>query len=155
MSASDPDILVGAWAIGGLLLVFLWRLFIWLRNLPVPPDPWDAETEKRLHEPDAVEICHRCFTPHTSQGWFCKHCGAAVGPYNNLMPYVMIFSEGEVLRAGASGKLKRSPLIVIGYLLIALSFNVFFVPIYLGLLLRNLKRQKELPQKAISPDSQS
>ncbi|HEU5397436.1 MAG TPA: zinc ribbon domain-containing protein [Verrucomicrobiae bacterium] len=153
MSASDPDLIVGAWGLVGLGGYFLWRLFVWQRQLPVPPDPWDAETEKRLHDPDAVELCHRCFTPNTSGGWFCKHCGAAVGPYNNLMPYIQIFSEGEVLRNGVNGRLRRSPLIVIGYLLMAVSFNIFFAPVFLFLFFRNLKRQEELPAETASPES--
>ncbi len=141
-AASNPDLLIAKTAMVGLAAAFAWRLIVWVREAPAKADPWDEETENKLSEPEAVQVCHRCFTEQPENAWFCRHCGSAVGPYNNLMPYVSIFSEGEVFRNGASGSLRPSPLIVTGYLLLSLSYG-FFAPIFWFSFFRNLKRVKE------------
>lgn len=125
LGAADPNMIVGWLAVAGLLVAALWRLTVWVRDAPVRPDPWDAEVEQQLLE--AVEVCPHCSTPQSPTAWFCPHCGRAVGPYNNLMPYVQIFSEGEVLRNGTHDRLRKSPVIVVGYFLI--SFNFFVLAI--------------------------
>lgn len=145
IGTGDPNVYVAEMAVIGMVAVFAWRLFVWLRESPRTPDPWDEATEKRLAEPDAVEVCHHCFTPLTSDRWFCEHCGAAVGPYNNLMPFIYVFSEGEVLRNGVSEKLRPRPLIIVGYLLLSVSVYLFFAPIYWFFLFRNLMRRKAEP----------
>jgi hypothetical protein len=153
---SDPNIIVGALASSGLAFVFLWRLLVRFRESPKTPDPWGEEIEKQLHEPDAVEICHHCFTPRSLSGWFCEHCGSAVGPYNNMMPFVNVFSEGEIFRNGVNDKLRASPFIIIGYLLFSLSAYAFFAPIYWFFFFKNLKRLKDdrlKESKITSPDS--
>jgi hypothetical protein len=140
---SDPNIIVGELALSGLAIIFLWRFMVWAREIPTTPDPWGEEIEKKLHEPEAVEICHLCLTPQHSHTWFCEHCGSAVGPYNNWMPYVCIFSQGEVLRNGVTNRLRASPLIIIGYLVYSL-FNYFvFAPIYWFFLFKNLQQHKD------------
>jgi hypothetical protein len=63
-----------------------------------------------------------------------------VGPYNNLMPYLNIFSEGEVFRNGASGRFRNQPVILIGYFLISLGSYALFAPIYWFFLLSSLKQ---------------
>ncbi len=113
-----------------LALAAFWRFFLWIREAPVTPDPWDVETQQKISEPDAQEICPHCSTPQPPDVWFCAHCGRAVGPYNNLMPYLQVFSEGEVLRNGTSGQFRKRPLILIGYLLITASTFAFLAPIY-------------------------
>src|SRR5271168_3423403 len=112
----DPDRLIGEIGLAVLVCVFLWRVFARICRPATSPDPWDKEIEKALHEPEAVEVCHRCFDPVKEGAWFCEHCGCAVGPYNNLMPYVIVFSQGEVLRNGINDKLRPNALIVVGYL---------------------------------------
>jgi len=129
-AASDPDLLVAQIALGGLAAVFFWRLINWVRDAPTRSDPWDAATEQKLSDPEAVEVCHRCFTEQPDHAWFCRHCGGAVGPCNNLMPYVCIFSEGEVFRNGASGRVRRSPLTVAGYMLLSLASFGLFAPLF-------------------------
>ncbi|HEX5397866.1 MAG TPA: hypothetical protein VFY06_02325 [Verrucomicrobiae bacterium] len=159
VAPSDPNLIIGGLALGGLLLVILWRVVVWIRDAPATPDPWDAETDQKLSEPDAVEVCPHCLTEQPPAAWFCKGCGRAVGPYNNMMPYIQIFSEGEVFRSATCDRLRRSPLIVIGFFLLSLNFLtlVFVRPygswfwslmILLALLsywssfLKNLKRSK-------------
>jgi hypothetical protein len=127
----DPDRLIGEVGLAVLAVGLLWRLFVWAVQLPTSPDPWGKEIEKALHEPEAVEVCHRCFNPVTPFSWFCKHCGCAVGPYNNWMPYLNVFSEGEILRNGVNDKLGLNALIVVGYLLVSLNLYFVFAPIYL------------------------
>jgi hypothetical protein len=139
---NDPNIIVGEMALVGLLLGLFGYFIIWLRRSPITPDPWDQETEKKLHEPDAVEVCHRCFTPKNPDGWFCEHCGCATGPYNNLMPFIYVFSEGEVLRNGVNDRLRNTPLVIVGYLLLSLGAYFVFAPVYWVALFRNLQRQR-------------
>jgi hypothetical protein len=139
----DPDRLIGEIGLAVLASVFLWRIFVWVAQLPTSPDPWGKEIEKALHEPEAVEVCHRCFHPVTPCSWFCEHCGCAVGPYNNVIPYVIGFSQGEVLRNGLNDRLPRNILIVSGYMFFSLYMYLVFAPIYWVLLFGNLKRQNE------------
>ena len=139
---ADPDLFIAGLAVAGLIIAGLWRLAVWVRNAPVRPDPWSAEIESSLQQPEATPICHRCLTPHSNEAWFCEHCGSAVGSYNNLMPYVYVFSQGEVFRNGTTDKLRRSPLIIAGYLLISLHAYLVFAPVYWFFLFKNLKRSQ-------------
>jgi transposase InsO family protein len=167
VGTGDPNILVGELALAGIAAGVVWRYFIWFRDKPRTPDPWDEDIEKKVNDPDTVEICHRCFTPVPAEGWFCKRCGSAVGPYNNLMPFVYVFSEGEVLRNGVNDRMRARPLIIIGYLLLSMSaclvlwrwlgpFCLIFALSYWFSMLRNLKRREEEQQcetEVTSPDS--
>ena len=147
-AASDPDMIVAQIAIGGLVLAGLWRLVVWVRDAPTTPDPWDAEFEQKLQEPETQEVCHHCSTPQPPGAWFCSHCGRAVGPYNNLMPYVQIFSEGEVFRNGVTCRFRNRRLIATGFFLMTLAINPLFAPIYLFVLLSHLKRSRGGPVSA-------
>jgi len=135
---ASAALLIGL-AIAGLVL---WRLIVWIQTAPPSPDPWDGETEQRLQQPEAVCVCHHCFTPCPPSGWFCDHCGCAVGPYNNLMPYVNVFSMGEVFRNGVADKMRVNLLTVGGYLLYSLSNYLVFAPAYWYFLFKNLTRVK-------------
>jgi len=145
---SDPNQMVAGLGVGFLLLAGLWRFVIWIREAPPKPDPWDAEFERKLEEPEAVEVCHHCLTRQPANAWFCEHCGSAVGPYNNLMPYLNVFSEGEVLRNSTTDRLRNRPFILIGNSLIILGINPFFAPIYWFCLLFNLNRPANEPVSA-------
>ena len=124
----------------GVLLCLMGR---WLRaSSPSTPDPWPEEVASAVSDPEVQPLCHRCLTPHPDEGWFCPVCGAAVGPYNNYMPYLQIFSEGEVLRAGVTDHYRRSALVVTGYVLLSLSTLFIFAPIYWFFLMRHLREQK-------------
>ena len=105
-------------------------------------DPWDEETERAVQEDNAVQVCHRCLAPALPGQWFCEHCGCAVGPYNNWMPYVYLFSQGEILRNGVWDRLKPNFLTVMGYLLISLCSFAFAAPAYWFFLFRNFGRQR-------------
>jgi len=143
IAASDPNQIIGGLGLALLGLACLWWLINWIREAPVKPDPWDAEVERKLADPEVAEICPRCLTPQPPTAWFCRHCGKAVGPYNNLMPFLNVFSEGEVLRNGTTDRFRNRPLVMIGYFLITLGINPFFAPIYWFFLLSNLKRHPE------------
>lgn len=127
-----------------LALFAMWRVLAWIRRTPRRPDPWDAETEHAVQAEDAVPVCHRCFASVPPGQWFCESCGCAVGPYNNYMPYVNAFSEGEVLRAGTGDRLPRNSLIVIGYLLYSLVY-IPIAPVYWYFLFRNLSQKQSRP----------
>jgi len=169
-TVSDPNLIVGGFGLGLLALAVLWRFIAWIREAPRTPDPWDAEVEQKLQDPETQQICHRCMTPQEPDAWFCKHCGSAVGPYNNLMPFLNVFSEGEVLRNGVSDRFRNRPFIALGYLLITLGFFLrllldyplltvgifsFVGLVYLGSVLRNLKRPPHRQEPADAHDSSS
>lgn len=145
-AATDPNLIVGGYAAAGLAVYLFWRLIIWIRDSPVKPDPWESEMTQIIADPETPETCPHCSTPQPPTAWFCEHCGRAVGPYNNLMPYLQIFSEGEVLRNGTSGQFRKRPLILIGYLLLSLGMLSVFAPILWISLLGNYRRS-DLPQE--------
>lgn len=147
--SDDPNILVAELAALGVAIVFLWRYFVHVRDLPRTPDPWDAETEQQLSE--AKEVCPHCLTEQSQTAWFCPRCNRAIGPYNNLMPYIQIFSEGEVFRNSANRQFQNRPWIVFGYFLIFGAMFPLFAPLYLVSLLMNWKRTGT--RNIVSPDS--
>jgi len=152
---SDPNEIVGGLGVGLLLLAGLWRFIGWIRDAPVRPDPWDAEIEQKLEDPEIREVCRHCSTPQEPGAWFCAHCGSAVGPYNNLMPYLNVFSEGEVFRNGVTGRFRNKPVIMIGYFLISLGSYAIFAPIYWFFLLSNLNRPANDAKADVVKDIQS
>jgi len=154
-AVSDPNLIVGGFGLGLLALAVLWRFIAWIRDAPRTPDPWDAAVEEELKDPDIQQVCHRCLTPQEPDAWFCKHCGASVGPYNNLMPFLYVFSEGEVLRNGVGGRFRNRPLIVIGYFLLTLAIFPLLAPVYLVWLWLNSGRRSESQESTEVQDSQS
>lgn len=127
----------------GFCAVVAYRLILWVINAPRTPDPWDKDIEEAVNREDAVVLCHHCLTPQEHNGWFCPNCGATVGPYCNYMPYVYVFSQGEVLRAGVTERLRRNPLITIGFVLFSISIFAIAAPVYWFFLFRNLRRNAE------------
>jgi hypothetical protein len=63
-----------------------------------------------------------------------------VGPYCNYLPFVYIFSQGEVLRAGVTERIRHSPLIVIGFVLLSLVMCAVAAPIYWFFLFKHLRQ---------------
>jgi hypothetical protein len=104
------------------------------------PDPWSPEIERLIQDPAVEPLCHRCLTPQSPIGWFCPECGAAVGQYNNYMPFLYLFSEGEVMRAGVLDRVRPSPVVVVGYLLYSIASYAIFAPVYWYFLFSNLSR---------------
>jgi hypothetical protein len=146
LAVSDPNQICIGFGVAGIVAAALWRMIVWIRDCPVKPDPWDAEVDRRQLE-EAPEACPHCSTPQAPNAWFCPHCGRAVGPYNNLMPYLQVFSEGEVLRNSADRRLHRRPMILVGYLLLGLAFMPsFLLPVYWLSVLRNWRRRNHLQQ---------
>src|SRR5262249_19353280 len=104
----------------GICALAVYLFVRWVMKAPRTANPWDQETEDGLNDEKALPLCHHCLTPQEHSGWFCPECGATVGPYCNYMPYIYVFSEGEVLRAGVTERLRHSPLITIGFILFSL-----------------------------------
>jgi hypothetical protein len=147
------DLTIEGLVLLGIFAAAIYWIIRWVRESPEPqtPDPWSEEIESAVQNPDAVPICHRCFTPQDHHGWFCPKCGTATGPYNNLMPFINVFSEGEVLRACLFDHLRPGFFITFGYILFAVGAFVFMSPIFilalpwnLYLFFQNLHRQKSL-----------
>ncbi len=138
-------------AVGVVVVLVVARAYLWVREwsrrLPVPPDPWDSSITEHLDDPDCLPVCHRCLTPQTHHGWHCPQCGTVVGPYGNYLPYVYLFSLGEVFRNGVQHHLTQSPLVKMGYLALSACEYTLFAPVYWFFLFRNLKRCKKLDEE--------
>ena len=42
------------------------------------------------YDADAIPVCLKCLTPHSSLDHYCKQCGYAVGPFTRYIPFVNI-----------------------------------------------------------------
>ena len=127
---SNAERLVGILAVLGVVCFFFVScLKAWLSR-PLPPDPWDEQVSADLAEGNGTPICHRCLTPHDPLANFCADCGAPVGEYTNWLPYPYLFSIGHTLRIGTSGTFRRSPLIIAGFILLAVVEYAVFAPFY-------------------------
>lgn len=113
-------------------------------------DPWPDELTEALQSPEAVPVCRNCLVPQTHTGWFCPECGTSVGPYNNLMPFIYIYSIGEAVRSGVGPETRFTPFRTVGYILLGLVEYNFFCPLYFFRLYRNFKRLKSNAQTALS-----
>jgi hypothetical protein len=126
MSVTNPELLIAVLATAGIFIFIAIRTILWLAEGPRQPDPWDETVTALINEPEATRLCHRCMTPHDQAVHFCSECGAAVGDYNNLLPWVNTFSEGEVFRNGAVLPVRRSPLVIGGYLVSSFAAYAMF-----------------------------
>ena len=137
MVAGKEQALV-ALVILGMVVVALYRLVLWLMAAKRTANPWGDEVSQALDQEDAVPLCHHCLTPQQHDGWFCPECGATVGPYSNYLPFVYVFSEGEVVRAGVTERIRRSPLIVVGLVLTSLAMCAVAAPFYWFFLFKHM-----------------
>jgi len=119
---------------GGLVLG---RILVWLMEAARTPDPWGAEIQAALDEPDAVPLCPHCLTLQEHNGWFCPECGSTVGQYSNYLPTVYMFSIGEALRAGVQQRNRWTPLVTAGYILVAFAELSLLAPFYCLFLFMN------------------
>jgi hypothetical protein len=117
----------------GISAVAVYRMILWVAEAPLTIDPWDKEIDAAANREDAIPLCHHCLTGQEHNGWFCPECGSTVGQYSNYMPYIYVFSQGELLRAGVTEKFRRSTLIRVGFMLFSLTMymSLFFFPVIL------------------------
>jgi len=143
--------MVGVLAATGIVGAILVRAAkAWLAQ-PPSPDPWGPDVAAAMEQPDALAVCPHCQCPHEATRWFCSECGHGVGDYNNLNPYLYLFSLGEVLREGTSGRVRKSWLTVTGFIFLSLIEYLVFAPISWFLLFRNLSRQTTEPSLTDKP----
>lgn len=138
MGATESELLLGLVVI---LAVLLYAMVLILRRLsagPREPDPWNSEVAAEIESPDTPLLCHRCLLPNDPGADFCHECGAPIGQYTNYLPFPNLFSLGHTLRLGTSGEYKRTPVTVLGYVLLALGEYLIFAPVYLYQLFRKL-----------------
>lgn len=140
--------LVDEWKNKSLGQVLLDHLRTWYRTMD-KPDPWPEEIDRAVHSPDALPVCHHCFLPqeYDKNRWFCSACGHVTGPYNNVMPFIRIFSVGEVFRAGVGREARYTFLSVTGYISAGFLKMLFLFPFYAYRLLRNLHTQIQRAKK--------
>ncbi len=119
----------------------------WWRSLDTP-NPWSYELDAAVRALDAIPVCHRCTTPCELPVWFCPACGAAIGPYNNILPFIQIFSIGEVLRSGVGPEAHFTPFRTVAYVALGLTQYGFFAPLYfIRLFLNHRRLSKEQHEK--------
>jgi hypothetical protein len=148
------ETLLGVAGIVFVLVAAIWSGIRWLKKTPLSPDPWDAEIAAEVASPDCTPLCHRCLEPHDLSRNLCPNCGAPVGQYINVMPYLYIFSIGHVFRIGTTERIKKSPLVVLGFLLVAVGQYSVFAPIYWVKFLLHLgdPEQESLPELPNPPE---
>jgi hypothetical protein len=129
------------WKSKSLGQVIASRVMAWWGK-PDEPDPWPVELDVAIQSPMALAVCHRCISPQAHSGWFCPECGTAVGPYNNIMPFVYIYSIGEVARSGVGPEARFTPLTTTGYVLFGLTQYQLFSPWYFVRLYLNYRKLK-------------
>ena len=127
------------WRSGSLRDITRSWIRVWRQSLD-KPTPWPEELDIAVRAPDAIPVCHRCMTPCELPVWFCPTCGTAIGPYNNILPFVRIFSIGEVLRSGVSSSARFTALTIPGYIFVGLLWGGIFAPLYYIRLVMNFFR---------------
>ncbi len=138
------------WQSKSLAAIIAERVRKWWTSLDTP-DPWSADLDAAARAATAIPICHHCTTPCELPVWFCPACGAVVGPYNNIMPYIYIFSIGEALRSGVGPEAHFTPFRTVAYVCLGLAEYQLFAPLYFVRLYRNHRRLEE--EQAESPGS--
>ena len=138
--ACRPETTIGFLAVLGLAVAAVLAFAQWLLGGPAKPEPWDPETAAAIAEGDATPLCHRCLSPNVPEADFCAECGAAIGQYTNWLPYPYILSLGHMLRIGTAGEFQRSPVTILGFLLLPLAEHPVFAPFYWFVFLRRLRR---------------
>lgn len=104
--------------------------------------PWPDELNEEVCGPDSARLCHRCFAAQEHLGWFCPECGTATGPYNNILPFIYIFSSGEVFRSGVTCNKKPAAYVTAGYLFLSVFEYMLFFPFYWYRFFRNRAKQR-------------
>ncbi len=125
-----------------LTALLLYRIFLAIKWAPTTPDLWSTDEDEAVQQPEAVPLCPHCLSLQEEEREFCAACGSATGLYNNLNPYLYIFSLGEVLRLGTYGRIKKNPVTVAGYLLLSVAEYNVFAPLYWYFFFRNLRNCK-------------
>lgn len=145
---SNRDVTVIAIAIVIVVAFAIYRLVQHVRRVVPTPDPWGKEVEISIEAEDATPVCHRCFTGHDPNTWFCPKCGTAVGDYNNILPWVQVFSEGEVLRNSLFDRLRVGALTVAGFFLFTLALAMLtgigflLLPFVWVMFAKNIRRSR-------------
>jgi hypothetical protein len=70
----------------------------WFWRPASSPDPWGREVEDALEREEALPLCPHCLAPQERETWFCAECGSSIGKYNNVDPYLYVFSLGDFFR---------------------------------------------------------
>ena len=134
----------------GVGAVVIYRLIRWFCTGPIQPEPWEKNVADAMESEEARPLCCHCLEPHSTDASFCPDCGAPVGQYTNLLPFPYLFSIGHLLRTGTSGDCQRTPLTVIGFVLLGIVEYSVFAPVYWLRLAfgskRSLRRSDSPPQ---------
>ncbi len=132
---------LGALILLAAIFVGIYWFRRWIMECPPTSNPWGKEIEELLNRWETLPLCDKCLARQEHAGWFCPECGSTFGPYCNYLPYVVIFSQGEVLRSGTMQRLRKSgPVILLGYVLFAFGTMAMLAPVYWIVLFVNWAR---------------
>lgn len=144
------EVLLGALAITLVTLVLGWRLVRWFVAGRPGPNPWDEETERSIQQPGASPLCRRCLEPYAESARYCSHCGLPVDSLVPLSPFHQQFALGDVLLTGTQRRFPVNWLTITGYLFLSTAQYLIFAPVYWFLLLRNIRRQREIVRRDLT-----
>jgi hypothetical protein len=143
-----PEQTVGLLAVLILIGAAVYLFCRWLLACPRTPDPWASDIEQAVEQEEAVPVCPHCLTPQEHNGWFCPECGSTSGQYSNYLPFVYLFSIGDAVRAGVQQRNRWSPLLAVGFVLVAFAWLSILAPIYCVFLFLARSRVTHLHQPA-------
>ncbi|MDB6056256.1 MAG: hypothetical protein JWO95_100 [Verrucomicrobiales bacterium] len=147
---SQSDLKIVAVAVVIFLGVCIYRLVQRFRRLIPTADPWSDDVQASVCDENAVPVCHRCFTGQEPNTLFCPKCGTAVGDYNNILPWVQVFSEGEVLRNSLFDRVRVNVLTIVGFFVFTVALGcltgigLMLMPFLWVMFVKNIVRSRSL-----------
>jgi hypothetical protein len=99
-------------------------------------DPWPKEIDEAVRRPDAEPVCLNCLMPQERHFWFCRECGHPGGEYLTVMPYLHIFTIGELMQRGVVGPPERRFWVTCGFVVVSTMEYTIFAPLYWFWMLR-------------------
>ena len=128
----------------------IYRFVERFRRLIPRADPWSDEVQAAVCDESDVPVCHRCLTEQEANTLFCPKCGTAVGEYNNILPWVQVFSEGEVLRNSLFDRLRVNIVTIAGFFVFTIALGVItgigliLMPFMWVMFVKNIGRSRVL-----------
>lgn len=94
------------------------------------PDPWSGDIDRETRKRSAIPICTNCLSPQFGHHWFCPNCRFPSGNFVHVMPYLYLFTLGEVLRRGVTGPPEKGAFRKLGLVILSFQSYAVFAPIY-------------------------
>ena len=107
-------------------------------------DPWDDLLEEDFWEKATpLYFCGNCGALFDDRRYFCESCGSSVGYYNNSMPFLWIFSLGDLLMYCISPGFRGGRMNIAGVYLMALGQYGPLAIFYLYRMHKQIKQNRQ------------